>query len=164
MASGKSFIGSKLAQTLDYSFIDLDKHIEEKEQASIVNLFKHKGELYFRKKEHIYLNDLVEKDEKLVIATGGGTPCYYNNMDLIKNHDFSHSVYLRVSINTIVKRLKNETSKRPLVAHINTDEELTEFISKHLFERSQFYNEAQLVVDANNEPSKILEAIILNLF
>ena len=163
MASGKSYIGLKLAKALDYMFIDLDKYIEESEQENISNIFKNKGELYFRKKEHFYLNELLNKNEKIVLATGGGTPCYYNNMDLISNNK-ANSIYLRVSINTIVNRLKGEKSKRPLVAHLKTNEELIEFIGKHLFERNQFYNNAKLVVNANNDASLVVEEIIMNLF
>lgn len=163
MASGKSYVGTKLAKAIGSLFIDLDEYIENKEQESISNIFKHKGELYFRKKEHFYLNEILKKNKKLVLATGGGTPCYYNNMDLIA-HNNINSIYLRVALKTIVKRLKNEKTKRPLVAHLKNDEELMEFIGKHLFERSQFYNDANLIVDANHDVSIILEEIILKLF
>ncbi len=166
MASGKSFVGAKLAKVLDYLFIDLDEYIEHEEQQSISNIFKNKGELYFRKKERFYLNELLEKNEKLIIATGGGTPCYYDNMTLIRDYDNTNtnSVYLRVSLKTIAKRLKSEKSKRPLVAHLESDEELIEFIGKHLFERSQFYNKANLIVNADHDVSTILEEIVFKLF
>ncbi len=164
MASGKSFVGVNLAKTLGYLFVDLDLYIEEKEQQSITNIFKNKGELYFRKKERFYLSELLEKNVQLVVATGGGTPCYYDNMELIKDTINAHSVYLRVSIKTIANRLNGETSKRPLIAHLERDEELQEFIGKHLFERSQFYNKANFIINADRDVSEILEEIIIELF
>ncbi len=164
MASGKSFIGIKLAKLLGYKFTDLDHYIEKKEQQSISDIFKNKGELYFRKKERFYLNELLNSNSKLVIATGGGTPCYYDNMNLIKNSSNTVSIYIKATLKTLVKRVKRETLKRPLIAHLKTNEQLTEFIGKHLFERNTFYNKANLIVNANNEASTTLEDIILKLF
>lgn len=164
MASGKSFVGKKLSETLKYKFIDLDDYIEMKENKSISSLFKEKGELYFRKAERKYLVELLERQDSIVISLGGGTPCYYSNMDLITEANNTHSFYLRASIPTLVKRLMNEKQQRPLIAHIETEELLTEFIGKHLFERSYFYNQAQFTIDANKDVAVIIEDVKSKLF
>ncbi|MCO4822968.1 MAG: shikimate kinase [Flavobacteriaceae bacterium] len=146
MASGKSTIGSVLAKKMNYKFIDLDAFIETQEHLSIEQIFKEKGEIYFRKKESEYLQLILHKRDDFIIALGGGTPCYGGSMELLKQRNDTTTIYLRASISTIVDRLKHEKSKRPLVAHLDTDEALTEFVGKHLFERSYFYNQAEVVM------------------
>ncbi len=165
MASGKSTLGRILAEKLNYDFIDLDDYIEEKEGLSVSDIFKSKGEIYFRKMETLYLKELLDNRTKLVLSLGGGTPCYSNNMDFIKNINHVKSIYLKASIPTLVARLKKEKGKRPLIAHIETDELLTEFIGKHLFERSQFYNLSEVVLTTDNKTEDdIIEELILELF
>lgn len=165
MASGKSSIGKILANELNCSFIDLDNYIEEKEKTSIAHIFKSKGEIYFRRLETTYLKAVLENENKIILSLGGGTPCYGNNMDLIINNPDFKSVYLKASIPTLVNRLKNEKSKRPLIAHIETDDLLMEFIGKHLFERSQFYNLAEIKITTDNKSEiAIVEELLSNLF
>ncbi|PKQ45125.1 shikimate kinase [Confluentibacter flavum] len=164
MASGKSTIGKILANKLNYDFIDLDDYIEKKEQTTIVNIFKSRGEIYFRKLETAYLKAILEHKNNVVLSLGGGTPCYGNNMDVILSDTNSKSIYLKTSIPALVSRLKNEKSKRPLLAHIETDDLLSEFIGKHLFERSQFYNLAEAKITTDNKTeSEIVEELLLNL-
>ncbi|REH48802.1 shikimate kinase [Tenacibaculum gallaicum] len=148
MASGKSTIGRFLAEKKHIPFIDLDEYIEKREGKTVSEIFELKGEIYFRKQEHVFLKELLEKKEDFILSLGGGTPCYAGNMDVLLNFKNVKSVYLKTSINTIVDRLTNEKSQRPLVARLNK-EELAEFVAKHLFERSYFYNQAtyKLVVD-----------------
>jgi shikimate kinase len=148
MASGKSAVGKLLAKELNIQFVDLDDFIEGKEQLSISEIFKLKGEIYFRIKEGEYLKELLNFDKNLIISLGGGTPCYGNNMEIIKNK--TKSFYLNASINTIYERLIGETSKRPLVATLGTSN-LKEFIAKHLFERNQFYERADNTILVNNK-------------
>ena len=164
MASGKSFVGEKLSKLLKYEFIDLDNYIEKKEKKTVKFIFEDKGELYFRKKEHFYLKELLNNEDKMVLSLGGGTPCYYDNINLINESDNNTSIYLRVSINEIINRVSKEKSKRPLIAHIETEELLREFIGKHLFERSNYYNKADLVIDANGDADSIVESLVLKLF
>ena len=164
MASGKSFVGKKLAEVLEYKFVDLDAYIEEKEQKSIQEIFETKGEIYFRKIESTYIRDLVSKDTNCLLALGGGTPCYANTMHFLLEQKHVHTVYLQVSINSIVERLQKETTIRPLVSHLKSQEDLLEFIGKHLFERLQFYNQASYTIDANKQLNTIIEAIVLKLF
>lgn len=148
MASGKSEVGRILAKKLNIQFIDLDSYIEEKEQLSITEIFKTKGEIYFRKKEGEYLQELLNLSENFVLSLGGGTPCYGNNMEYIENK--ASSFYLKASIDTIFERIKNETSQRPLVASIGI-ENLKEYIAKHLFERNPFYERANHTILANQK-------------
>lgn len=137
MASGKSTIGKILAKELNLSFIDLDNYISDREQMSIPEIFTQKGEIYFRKIETKYLLEVLEKEQEFILSLGGGTPCYGNNMEIILNSDAA-SVYLKASIPTITERIRTGKRKRPLVAHLS-NEELPEFIGKHLFERQFYY-------------------------
>lgn len=165
MASGKSTLGRVLAEKLKYEFIDLDDYIEKNEKTTISDVFKLKGEIHFRKLETHYLRELLVSNKDLVLSLGGGTPCYSNNMDLVLNTKDVKSIYLKTSIPTLIARLKNEKSKRPLVAHIETDELLAEFIGKHLFERSQFYSLANVTMATDNKSEKdIIEAMVFELF
>jgi shikimate kinase len=165
MASGKSSVGKILANKLNYEFIDLDDYIEKDEKITVAHIFKSKGELYFRKLETKYLKIILDSKNGVVLSLGGGTPCYGNNMDLVLNDSNSKSVYLKTGIPTLVGRLKNEKSKRPLIAHLESDELLTEFIGKHLFERNQFYGlaETKISTDGKNE-TEIVEELLLTLF
>ena len=159
MASGKSAVGKILTEKLNVQFIDLDSFIEEREQISIKEIFETKGEIYFRKKEGEYLLELLNLNKSSVISLGGGTPCYGNNMDFIKNK--ATSFYLKASIDTIFDRLKNETSQRPLVASIGT-ENLKEYIAKHLFERAPYYDKADHTISVNQiSVNQITDEIVL---
>lgn len=165
MASGKSTLGRILADKLTYEFIDLDDYIENKEKLTISNIFKMKGEIYFRKMETYYLKELLDNKNNLVLSLGGGTPCYSQNMNVILKTNNVKSLYLKASIPTLIARLKNEKSTRPLIAHIETDDLLTEFIGKHLFERSHYYSQANLTVTTDNKLEKdIIEELIFKLF
>lgn len=159
MASGKSAVGKVLAAALNSQFIDLDEFISAREQLSITQIFETKGEIYFRKKEGVYLQELLNLNQSSVISLGGGTPCYGNNMEFIENK--SASFYLKASIDTIFERLKNETSQRPLVAAIGT-ENLKEYIAKHLFERAPYYEGANHTILVNNKNvAQIVDEILL---
>ncbi|KJD33642.1 shikimate kinase [Tamlana nanhaiensis] len=165
MASGKSTIGKKLAKKLNYDLIDLDDYIEEKEQLTVTDIFKNKGEIYFRKQETHYLKQLLSANESFILSLGGGTPCFGNNMELILNETNAKSIYLKASLPKLVKKLIKKKAKRPLIAHIETEEALTEFIGKHLFERSAFYNQAEVVVATDGKSKKeIVNEIVSRLF
>lgn len=159
MASGKSTVGKVLSAKSNTSFIDLDEYIEKKEQKSISKIFEENGEIYFRLKEHEYLKELLNKKEDFILSLGGGTPCYANNMNVILDDKNSVSIYLQASIKTIVNRLKNDKEKRPLVTSLN-DEQLSEFVAKHLFERNLFYNKATFKIKIDDKTiEKIVEEI-----
>ncbi len=165
MASGKSSIGKILAKELDYSLIDLDDFIEKKENITVTELFKTKGEIYFRKQEEACLKELLSLEHNTILSVGGGTPCYGNNMDYILATKNAKSIYLKASLPKLVKKLFKKKAKRPLIAHIETEELMAEFVGKHLFERSQFYNKAEYQI-ATDEKSKkeIAKEIIETLF
>jgi len=158
MGSGKSIITRLLSESLGISYIDLDEIIEKKTQQSIKNIFKTKGEIYFRKIEHEIFRDFMINPEEMILSLGGGTPCYANNHEFL-NGEGVVSIYLRASIDTLYDRLKSESDKRPLVAN-KSEEELREFIAKHLFDRSYYYNQATLKFDVDDKsPQMIVEEI-----
>lgn len=159
MASGKSIIGRKLATVLNKSYRDLDTFIEDQEGMSISEIFSKHGEIYFRKRESYYLNILLDSDN-LIISLGGGTPCYGLNMATIKNNKNSKSIYLNVSVAELSKRLFKNKAKRPLVSHLKSLEETTEFVGKHIFERASYYKQADLEINANASLEITLERII----
>lgn len=154
MGSGKTTIGKLVAKRLKLNFLDLDAFIEEAEGKTIGQLFLEKGELYFRKKEFFYLNEILRENDNFLLSTGGGTPCYGLNMEAITKAS-SNSIYLRLSLPALVKRLSKEKANRPLIANIK-DTELTEFIGKHLFERSYFYNQASIIISCDDKSPEAL--------
>ena len=154
MGSGKTTIGIQLAKKLFLNFTDLDEFIEEKEQKSIKEIFEQKGEIYFRKIEHKYLKQFIKENESYVLSLGGGTPCYAGNLDLILHDKNNLSFYLRGSISTLFKRLSENKFKRPLINDLS-DNQLTEYIAKHLFERSIFYDKATHKISIDPEGSSL---------
>jgi len=150
MGSGKSVIGKELSKRILYTFYDLDYFIEMNEKLSVNQIFDQKKELYFREIEKKYLKKLIDKDENKIISLGGGTPCYNNNMDLILNTSNSESIYLKRSVDLLVERLFENLSSRPLILHLKNRNELKEFVSKHLFERNQYYLRSKKILNTNN--------------
>jgi len=162
MGSGKSLIGAFLAEKLQVPFYDLDHEIEKLTQKSIAELFQTNGEIYFRKKENEVLKIILSKKETYVLSLGGGTPCYYNNYELLQQEDVT-SFYLKASVANLVVRLSNETAKRPILLGFNADE-LTDFVNKHLFDRSYYYHQAQHIIKVDDKSvAKILDEIIEKL-
>lgn len=159
MGSGKSTVGQLLAKQREIPFTDLDNYIEQKEGMSISQIFGTKGEIYFRKKEHQYLKELLAEEGERVISLGGGTPCYAGNMDLVLEHT-PNVYYLSVSIPELIRRLSPAKGSRPLIKEIR-DEELGEFIGKHLFERRPYYTQAHFVLQADMaSPEELVEEIL----
>ena len=161
MGSGKSTIGKLVAEEINVEFVDLDDYIETRLNEKIAHIFETKGELYFRKKESELLNEILEDDRDLVIAVGGGTPCYGINMDTILEKT-SLVFYLKLSITSLTERLHKEKEHRPLIAHLG-DEDLPEFIGKHIFERAVFYSRANYTVLGDNRLPEDVKDEILTL-
>ena len=155
MGSGKSTVGKRLANRLDFSFVDLDKRIEEYANASIQEIFDNSGEDLFRQVENHVLNKVLEQDN-IVIATGGGTPCHSNNMAKLKQSGFV--VYLYLSPEKIKKRIEKAKKSRPLVKDFKK-EGLLLFVQNHLEERSIYYEEADLKIDADRINATLLDEI-----
>ena len=145
MGSGKSSVGRQLAASLNYKFIDLDQAIAQETGSSISDLFATKGEVYFRKMERKLLAKILTDSSNLVLASGGGTPCYGDMIQFLKSVA-STTVYLKTSNEELTRRLFNERQQRPLIAHLNTELLLNDFIKKHLFERSYYYNQSDLKI------------------
>ncbi len=147
MGSGKTTIGKHLAKELGLSFIDLDTCLESQEKKTISEIFSEKGEAYFRSIEHQWLNDF-DKDNCL-ISTGGGTPCFGNNLDLIKEKGIS--VYLVLSIEMIAHRLYQSKNTRPIIEPYKHDKsKLRSFLNDLLNERKSFYAQADVVFEVGN--------------
>lgn len=162
MGSGKSHVSKILSEKLNFKLIDLDKEISKRNKMTIPEIFDKKGEIYFRKLERETLEEILASEKNVILSLGGGTPVYYNNMEII-NHN-SKSVFLRASVATLAERLSKQKEKRPLIANI-ADENLAEFIAKHLFERNDFYNKAQIsVITDNRTPDDIASEITEKLY
>lgn len=155
MGSGKSAVGQVLARKLQLPFIDLDQAIEKEAQQTVAEIFKKKGELYFRKKEHEVFKHLVEKSDPAVISLGGGTPCYGNNAALLTAYGVI-SFYLKVGLDVLTERLFLEKDKRPLIASQETKEKLNDFIRKHLFERQFYYLQSQHTIDCGAKTAAVI--------
>ena len=156
MGVGKSTIGKILAKKLNYNFIDVDKLIEAKEGASINLIFKNKSENYFRKIERE--TTLLElKKNNSVISLGGGA--FINNTIRKKTKKLSTSFWLDVTVEELIKRLKNN-KKRPLLLNKN----LNETVKKIYFERKKIYNEADYRVKCNSLRSDEIVNKILDLY
>lgn len=158
MGSGKSVIAELLAQKIGLPFKDLDEIIERHENLSIKDIFKQQGEIYFRKLENSLFKALMASDESFVLSLGGGTPCYAGNHELLAGQGIS-SFYLKASLAELYSRLNKDKAGRPLIAEME-QEEMKEFIAKHLFERSFFYSKALHTITVDN---KSPEAIVLEI-
>jgi shikimate kinase len=158
MGSGKTTIGKKLANYLTCDFIDLDKSIETKVGMSIVQYFELHGESAFRDLEREVLQK-TDFPENVIIATGGGAPCYADNMSWMNENGLV--AYLSLSPKALASRLENSKTDRPLIRNLKGDE-LEVFISAKLAEREPFYNQSKFVVSASDLTAERL-AFYLNL-
>ncbi len=141
--SGKTTLGKQLAERLGYTFIDTDEEIVKKQGRSIPDIFTQDGEDKFRVMEKEILEEVSTGDNK-VISTGGGLPCFHQNMFLIRNKGVA--VYLRVSADELTRRLTSvENAHRPLVKG-KSPAEVTDFLLEKLKEREPYYLLAQRVL------------------
>lgn len=143
MGSGKTTVGQKLARRLGYSFIDMDKHIEEGKGMSINQIFSKLGESEFRRLEHDLILRIVKMDN-VVVSTGGGVPCFNDNMELINQSGIS--IYLKMTPESLVSRLIHSQSKRPLIRELSSAE-LPVFIKEKLEEREPYYLKSKYIHD-----------------
>lgn len=149
--SGKSRMAKFISSVTDLSYKDLDDEIERTEGKSIKEIFKNHSETYFRNKETEILKNIIEKDKNLIIATGGGTPCFNHNIDLINKSGLS--IFLNTSLDVIVERISRK-NKRPLF----NNKDVEETVKKMFQERIKFYSKSSYHVTKNNR-DKVLSII-----
>jgi shikimate kinase len=158
MGSGKSTLGKGLARALGISWLDLDTEIESRYKISIPDFFSKYGETAFRDVEHKVLNDLASTPD-MVISTGGGVPCFHNNMELMNQTGLT--IYLEATPEIILTRIGPYAWKRPLFQQMDGTD-ILEKITVHLKSREKFYQQAQITVDAANPDIEELKSTILN--
>lgn len=145
MGVGKTTLGKELAAKLNYQFVDLDLYIQNRYQKTINEIFAESGESKFREIEHNLLKE-VANFEDTVISTGGGTPCFFDNMDVMKQAGMV--VYLKTAPDVLLKRLYSGREKRPLIKD-KTEAELLDFIVENIAKRDPFYSRAQVVFETD---------------
>lgn len=158
MGSGKTHWGNELSQKLQIPFFDLDQVIEEKEGKDITTIFAEMGEEYFRLLEKDVLYMLTESHESFVMACGGGTPCFFNNIEYMKSR--GTTVWINCSVDCLHSRLVKEKEKRPLIAGIS-DMDLKSYIIKKYSDRKIFYQQASVIL---NEDDVTLDKLIETTF
>ena len=157
MGSGKTHWGRLLSEKLGVRFFDLDEEIVEQAGKPITEIFATAGEEHFRMLEKDILRHISDKHESFIMACGGGTPCYFNNIDYM--NQAGTSVWINTPVETLFSRLVNQKSKRPLIRDLS-DDQLRGFISKKFSDRRMYYEQAELVVDEEPvELDKLIETI-----
>lgn len=148
MGCGKTTIGRFIARDMGWQFIDMDDFFEQKHQCTINEYFAQYGENGFRDAEHQVITELC-KVEHAIIATGGGAPCFFNNMELMRHS--GATIYINVAPEQLTERLIKNSSSRPLLAGKSADEMLI-YVKQKLNERETFYRQAHMIVDGENVP------------
>jgi shikimate kinase len=158
MGCGKSTLGRRLSKHLGLQFIDMDHYIEERNCKTIPQIFAEDGEAEFRKKERRALEELAEFTD-IVIATGGGAPCFFDNIELMNKT--GKTIYLNISPNILADRLMKSKTERPLIKGKSRDE-LVAFIDETLKKRNAFYLQAQFQITQPDIDLGIVEKMLSN--
>jgi Shikimate kinase len=156
MGSGKTYWGNKWAEKSGLQFFDIDEIVEEEQEKTIAEIFADEGEDHFRDLETTALRTFADK-ENTIIATGGGTPCFNDNITWMNEN--GTSVYLQSSPGNILKRLTSEREKRPLIKHLK-DDELLFYISEKIKEREPFYQQAKIILNVDDLTENYLPEFI----
>ncbi|HLF34871.1 MAG TPA: shikimate kinase [Cyclobacteriaceae bacterium] len=157
---GKSTFGKRASAESGIRFLDLDKEISRREGCTINDIFELKGELFFRKLESMLLKSLTSEYDSFIMATGGGAPCFFENMDFMNSN--GTTIYIQVSVNIIMDRLSRKgLSKRPLLKDLGP-EELRLELSEKLKSRKIFYEKARHILPYNPDMEKDITNIINN--
>jgi len=153
MASGKTSTGKLLAEELGLQFVDMDAHIESTHAKTVPQIFQELGEAKFRELERKALHE-VAQFENVIVSTGGGSPCFFDNITYMNAHGLT--IYLKFSAEHLTARLSVKPHKRPLVA-AQKPEDLLGFVTNALAAREQFYNQASLQLTGTN--AEIVEQV-----
>jgi shikimate kinase len=156
MGSGKSTLGRRLAEHLNMQFVDMDHYIEMRNHKTIPQIFAEEGETEFRIKERKALEELSEFSD-IVIATGGGAPCFFDNIDLMNNS--GKTIYLNIDPVILADRLMKSKTERPLIKG-KSKEELITFIDDTLNKRNHFYKQAKFHITQPNIDLSVIEEMI----
>lgn len=150
MGSGKTHWAKQLADRLKLPLFDLDLEIINSEKRSIPEIFSVSGEEYFRVKERKILDTLIDENDSMVLSCGGGTPCFLNNIELMKKN--GTVVWLNTHVEVLLQRLLKEKAQRPLLKNVN-DQDLKSYIIRKLNERRMYYQQADVTIDNENSIS-----------
>jgi shikimate kinase len=161
MGSGKSTQGKHLAALLKQEFTDLDSYIEEKEKTSIQEIFNHTGENEFRKIEQVCLQEILSHKTPRIISLGGGTICFYNNLELIKASGLL--IYLELSAAAISSRITTSSQQRPLLKNLQGDD-LLKNIEERLNHRKKYYEQSDISINGLNLTTQQLHQAILEYY
>lgn len=145
MGAGKTTVGKALSKDLGMMFYDLDWYIENRMHMTVKEIFDERGEEGFRKIESNMLHEVAEFED-VIISCGGGTPCFFDNMDYMNRQ--GETIYLKATPDVLYKHLKMGRTVRPLLLN-KTPDEVREFVGKQLAEREKYYNKAKHVLDVN---------------
>ena len=157
MGSGKTTLGKKVATKLNVPFFDLDNEIEKELGLSIDEIFSTKGEDYFRERERETLTRIIAVNDGFVLSLGGGTPCFYDNIDIINQSGLS--IYLKYNSGILASRLLNAKKERPLIKEFG-EAELEKYIVEKLKEREPYYIKSKKTLEGNNLKTDDLIALI----
>ncbi len=160
MGCGKSTLGRRLAAEMDLQVIDMDTYIEERNYKTIPQIFEEEGEEIFRKKEQKALHELTEFTD-VVIATGGGAPCFFDNMEVMNKTGVT--IFMDIDPSILADRLLKSKTERPLIKG-KSKEELIAFIDENLAKRRAFYSKAMLTVNKPDIETHLLKEEIIKAF
>ena len=157
MGSGKSYWGKAIATMIGYSFVDLDELLIQEEGKSINQIFDENGEKYFRDKETEILNTSFLLKDKFVMATGGGLPCFNNNLETLNKQGIT--IWINEPVEILCQRLLKEKDHRPLIKNL-TNEALKTFLENKLTERTPYYSQASFTLTSEDLTETFIKQLI----
>jgi shikimate kinase len=160
MGSGKTHWGRQLSAKLQLPFYDLDTVIVEKEKQSVAEIFARQGEEYFRYQERDTLEEITHDQESFILSCGGGTPCFFNNIEFMKKS--GKVIWLNTSIDALTNRLQKERMTRPLISDVE-EADLRRYVIRKLSERRMYYQQADVTVEeVNTNLDELIKVLLQN--
>ena len=160
MGSGKTHWGRQLSAKLQLPFFDLDTVIVEKEKQSVAEIFARQGEEYFRYQERDTLEEITHDQESFILSCGGGTPCFFNNIEFMKKN--GKVIWLNTSIDALTNRLQKERMTRPLISDVE-EADLRRYVIRKLSERRMYYQQADVTVEeVNTNLDELIKVLLQN--